>query len=128
MAEDLDPYLRAWSRLGASELSPYVAGQVGQAVLIRLAGAAHPHLDQHVAAVKEAIAHELGRRRKDPAQSLAFLVKYATGFVDAAAGNGWRPSPVGDLIDWESMRLAAVCMLMNELTMSAADSEGSRAD
>ncbi len=128
MREDPDPYLTAWSRLGAGELSPYVAGQVGQAVLGRLAGRAHPHLDQHIAAVREAIATELGRQRKEPAQALAFLVRYATGFVDAAAKGGWRPSPIGDVIDWESMRLAAVCQLMNELAPRAADSEDSRTD
>jgi hypothetical protein len=101
---------------------------MGQAALDRLAGRAHPGLDQHVAAVSDAVAAGLGRRSKDPAKVLAFLVRYASGFVEAAISGGWRPLPAGDRIDWESMRLAAVCILANRLTEQASESPSAQSD
>ncbi len=97
--------------MDVDELVPYLAGQVGEATLGRLAGSAHPELDQHVAAVREAAWDVLGRHADDPGRLVGFLVRYASGFVAAAAGSGWRPVS-DDLLDWESMRLAAVCHLV----------------
>jgi hypothetical protein len=41
-------------------------------------------------------------------------MSYARGFTEAAVGRGWWPphrrSPAAEL-DWESLRLAAVCQL-----------------
>jgi hypothetical protein len=104
--------LASEARVDVDELVPYLAGQVGEATLGRLAGSAHPELDQHVAAVREAAWDVLGRRADDPGRLLGFLVRYASGFVAAAAGSGWRPVADSDLLDWESMRLAAVCHLV----------------
>ena len=107
----------------ASDLTPYLAGQIGQATLDRLAGCAHPELDQHVAAVTETTAAVLGAERDDPERLLAFLVQYASGFVAAATGGGWR-SPTGDQsLDWESMRLAAVCQLVTTLSEQAENAD-----
>jgi Family of unknown function (DUF6401) len=123
-----DAYLKVQSGLDADELMPYIAGQIGQAALVRMAGIAHPVLDQHVAAVSDAVATGLGRRGKDPAEVLAFLARYASGFVDAAIKGGWRPAPVGDMIDWEAMRLAAVCQLMARLTQQASSAPSHEVD
>ena len=98
--------------LDASDLTPYLAGQIGQAALDRLAGCAHPELDQHVAAVADTAAAVLGAQRDDPERLLAFLVQYASGFVAAATGGGWQAPVADDRLDWESMRLAAVCRLV----------------
>ena len=109
-------HLTPSASLDASDLTPYLAGQIGQATLERLAGCAHPQLDQHVAAVTDAANAMLGAQRDDPEQLLAFLVQYARGFVAAATGSGWQ-SPVADeRLDWESMRLAAVCRLVTTLS------------
>ncbi len=109
--------------LDASDLTPYLAGQIGQASLDRLAGCAHPELDQHVAAVADTAAAVLGAERDDPARLLAFLVRYASGFVDAATGGGWRPAPADQPLDWESMRLGAICLLVTGLSERAEDSD-----
>ena len=98
--------------LDASDLIPYLAGEIGQVTLGRLAGFAHPELDQHVAAVTDAAAAVLGAQRDDPEQLLAFLVQYASGFVAAATGDGWKSPAADERLDWESMRLAAVCRLV----------------
>jgi hypothetical protein len=106
----------------SGELSSRLAGQIGQASLDRLGDGAHPELDQHVAAVRDAIAATLGRRRDEPAQLLSALVRYASGFVDAATGRDWWPSAAANQpLDWESMRLAAVCLLVSELSSTAAE-------
>jgi hypothetical protein len=107
----------------ASDLTPYLAGQIGQAALDRLAGCAHPELDQHVAAVAETAAAVLGTENDDPEHLVEFLVQYASGFVAAATGGGWQ-SPAGDQgLDWESMRLAAVCQLVTALSEEAASAD-----
>jgi len=103
-------------RLDASDLTPYLAGQIGQATIDRLAGYAHPELDQHVAAVTDAATAMLGAQRNDPEQLLAFLVQYASGFVAAATGGGWQSPAADEPLDWESMRLAAVCRLVTSLS------------
>lgn len=101
----------------STELSLRLAGQIGQAGLDRLAGSAHPELDQHVAAVWEAVTAVLGTRAAKPNQLLAALVSYASGFVDAATGRGWWPCSAADQpLDWESMRLAAVCQLVSQIS------------
>ncbi len=102
--------------LEAGDLTPYLAGQIGQATLDRLADWAHPELDQHMAAVTDAAAAVLGAQRDDPEQLLAFLVPYASGFVAAATGGGWQSRAAADRPDWESMRLAAVCRLVTALS------------
>ncbi|GEM_PF-6991541 len=103
--------------LDSSELSSRLAGQIGQASLDRLAANAHPELDQHVAAVREAVETALGPRRNERDQWISALVRYASGFVDAATGRGWWPSSAADqALDWESMRLAAVCLMVSEAT------------
>ena len=112
----------------SADLSSYLAGQIGQASLDRLAGVAHPDLDQHVAAVRAAVTTVLGSRHAeaDPSRLLGALVRYASGFVDAVTGRGWWPSSAADQpLDWESMRLAAVCQLVSELS---GEPEGPRSD
>lgn len=95
----------------AGELTSYLAGQVGQATLDRIGDLAHPVLDQHVAAVRDAAADVLGPRADDRGELTGFLVRYASGFAAAATAGGWRPDLDAELLDWESMRLAAVCLL-----------------
>jgi hypothetical protein len=111
--------------LDAADLIPYLAGRFGQASLARFAGYAHPELDQHLATVTDAAAAELGSQRDDPARLLAFLVNYASGFVAAAAGHGWRPVPDHHPLDWESIRLAAVCQLVRQVTEAPAPGQSS---
>jgi Family of unknown function (DUF6401) len=96
------------------DLTSYLAGQVGQSALDRLGGQAHPDFDQHLAAVVAAAGEVLGRRYDEPEQMLSFLVRYASGFVTAATSGGWQPEVTADdgYLDWESMRLAAVCELV----------------
>jgi Family of unknown function (DUF6401) len=116
---------RRGAGLDAADLIPYLAGQVGQASLARLDGSAHPELDQHVAAVADAVSAELGERCNDYLQLLGFLVNYASGFVAAASGEGWQPMPDHQPLDWESTRLAAVCHLVRQLTDGPAASRAS---
>ncbi len=95
-----------------SVVAPYLAGQIGQATLDRLAGVAHPELDQHVAAVNDTMLAIIGPRDVEPSELVGTLVRYASGFVDAAISGGWRPSSATQPIDAESMRLAAVSQLV----------------
>jgi hypothetical protein len=107
------------------ELSSYLAGQIGQATLDRLSGSAHPELDQHLAAVSDAVADVLLRRRSGSAQRLSALVGYASGFLEAATSRGWWPTSAADQPpDWESMRLAAVCQLVSEASQRSAHDRG----
>jgi len=114
-------FRRGDADLDVGDLIPYLAGQVGQAGLARLTGLAHPELDQHVAAVADAVTAELVEPQSDPTRLLAFLVNYASGFVAAATKGGWLPPPADQPLDWESMRLAAVCHLVTQVTQPAAD-------
>jgi hypothetical protein len=59
-------------------------------------------VDQHAAAVRDIIA-AIGEQ-----PTPAVLLDYLHGFTDAARERGWRPD--GDL-DWESIRVIAVCFL-----------------
>jgi len=95
-----------------SVVAPYLAGQIGQATLDRLAGCAHPDLDQHVAAVNDTMLAIIGQRDVEPTELVGTLVRYASGFVDAAITGGWRPSAPGQPLDNESMRLAAISQLV----------------
>jgi hypothetical protein len=108
------------------DLIPYVAALVGQAGLTRLAGSAHPELDQHVAAVADAVTAELGEHRSDPARVLTFLMHYAGGFVAAATKGGWLPVLRDEQLDWESLRLAAVCQLVTQVLHPARSQNLSR--
>lgn len=102
------------AELSAAAVTRYLAGQIGQATLDRLGGLAHPELDQHIAAVRDAAAEVLGPQARNPAELTVFLVRYASGFVSAATAGGWRPDLTGEFLDWESMRLAAICVLAGE--------------
>jgi hypothetical protein len=90
-----------------SEITLRLAGEVGEAGLSR--SAALPGLlaavDQHAAEVRDSLT-DGGRL---PMHS---LLGYARGFVEAAIGRGWRPGASHQ--DWESLRLAAVCLLITE--------------
>jgi hypothetical protein len=109
----------------SAELSSYLAGQIGQAALDRLSGGAHPELDQHLAAVCDAVAGVLPRRKPGSAQMLSALVGYASGFLEAATSRGWWPATGADHApDWESMRLAAVCQLVSEASQRPAHDHG----
>jgi Family of unknown function (DUF6401) len=128
MQEDKPLRLPATSPLGIDGLTPYLAGQIGQAALDRLAGSAHPELDQHIAAVRDAVIAVLGRPGEDPDGILDVLVRYASGFLDAATAGGWRPAPADQPPDWESIRLAAVCELVVRVSaeVSQEDSRSAR--
>ena len=95
-----------------SVVAPYLAGQIGQAALDRLAGLAHPELDQHAAAVNDTMMAIIGPRDVEPAELVGTLVRYASGFVDAAITGGWRPPAPDQPLDAESMRLAAISQLV----------------
>jgi hypothetical protein len=74
-------------------------------------------LDQHAAEVRHVLG---GRPMTGPGRRVtaAMLLEYAQGFVEAAVARGWWPphrragAPAG--LDWESLRLAAVCRLVVE--------------
>jgi len=96
----------------------FVAGEVGQAALAESSGAAgagvRAAVDQHAAEITDALGGRL---------TVGTLISYAQGFVEAAAGRGWWPAPrktlagpdsAGIGLDWESLRLAAVCRLVLE--------------
>lgn len=102
-----------------------LAGEAGQVSLARTAGAAgaRASVDQHAAEIRDVLT---SRGRK---LTPAALLSYAQGFMEAAIGRGWWPphrrdgagdvSPwAGDdhdsLLDWESLRLAAVCRMLIE--------------
>ncbi len=109
-----------------SEVALYLAGQLGQASLLRLGRSAHPVLDQHIAAVSEDLIPIVGPGDVPPAELLTALVRYASGFIDAAISGGWRPAPVGQPLDAESMRLAAVCQLIENCGAASQDEARSR--
>jgi hypothetical protein len=106
-----------------SVIAPYPAGQIGQAALERLAGIAHPELDQHVAAVNDTMMAIIGPRDTDLAELVGTLVRYASGFVDAAITGGWRPPAPGEPIDAESMRLAAISELVARYSAQQDDAK-----
>ncbi|HLH59705.1 MAG TPA: DUF6401 family natural product biosynthesis protein [Streptosporangiaceae bacterium] len=100
-----------------SEIALHLAGETGQMGLARTAGAVgtQASLDQHAAEIRDALAGHRGR------MTPAMLLEYAQGFVEAAIGRGWRPphrresaAPGPPILDWESLRLTAVCRLLGE--------------
>jgi Family of unknown function (DUF6401) len=109
-----------------SEIVLHLAGEAGQLGLDWSAGAVgmQASVDQHAAEVRDALAgHPLtgpGRR-----VTAAMLLEYAQGFLEAAVARGWWPphrrggapgeSGGPDGLDWESLRLAAVCRLVAEV-------------
>ena len=96
------------------DLSLWLAGEAGQVSLARTADSSRLRaaVDQHSAAVREALGGRM---------SAGVLLSYARGFTEAAVARGWWPphrSAPGALaegwafpLDWESLRLAAVCEL-----------------
>ena len=53
--------------------------------------------------------------RPDDLPTVAALLHYACGFLEAAIVRGWRPSVPAELpLDPEAMRLAAVCQLVSQ--------------
>lgn len=95
-----------------------LAGEAGQVSLARSAdeAGARASVDQHIAEVRDALASS------GAAITPAALLSYAQGFTEGAITRGWWPphrrerDPWDDepLLDWESLRLAAVCHLFIE--------------
>lgn len=97
------------------------AGQVSLALTASSAGA-RASVDQHAAEIRDALAKRGGE------VTPAALLSYAQGFAEAAIARGWWPphrreSPheaaaggaaTRDVLDWESLRLAAVCRMLIE--------------
>jgi len=125
-----------------------LAGHVGQTALDRVAAggvAIVAELDQHVAAVRAELAAACQERpvaRAEPAAEPAratcpdvpfaatalhtettvpveLLLHYASGFVQAALGDGWVPAASADADDWVSLRLAAICQLIRQAEAAA---------
>lgn len=103
-----------------SEITLRLAGHVGASGLTLSAG--FPGLlaavDQHAAEVRDALfpeevstveAADTGEAGRVP--GIHLLLGYARGFVEAAIGRGWVPRSG---LDWESLRLTAVCQLMTQ--------------
>jgi Family of unknown function (DUF6401) len=95
-----------------------LAGEAGQVSLARSAGEAGAlaSVDQHACEIRDALT---GAGRKI---TPAALLSYAQGFTEASIARGWWPphrrerDPWDDepLLDWESLRLAAVCRMFIE--------------
>jgi hypothetical protein len=125
-----------------------LAGHVGQTALDRVAAggvAIIADLDQHVAAVRAELAAACQERPAISAESAAgaaratcpdvpfaatalhaettvpveLLLHYASGFVQAALGDGWVPAASADADDWVSLRLAAICQLIRQAEAAA---------
>ncbi len=109
--------------VSTSEVALYLAGQLGQASLLRLGRAADPGLDQHMAAVSAAMIPIVGPGDIPPAEMLTALVRYASGFIDAAITGGWRPAPAYQPLDAECMHLAAISALVERCGASLAEAE-----
>ena len=96
------------------EMSLWLAGEAGQVSLART-GEAHglrAAVDQHAAEIRDALGGQV---------TTGFLLSYARGFIEAAVARGWWPPHRRSLpgseqpeLDWESLRLAAVCHLYLE--------------
>jgi hypothetical protein len=95
-----------------------LAGEAGQVSLARSAdeAGARASVDQHASEIRDALTRA-GRKITSAA-----LLSYAQGFMEAAIARGWWPPhrrerDPGDgepLLDWESLRLAAVCRMFIE--------------
>ncbi|MFI6290943.1 DUF6401 family natural product biosynthesis protein [Nonomuraea sp. NPDC050790] len=64
-------------------------------------------LDQHMAAVRQAIT-SAGEQLSPPA-----LIGYLIGFWDGAREVGWRPRPPGGPLDFATLRMSAVCLMLD---------------
>jgi uncharacterized protein DUF6401 len=97
-----------------SLMSLWLAGAAGQASLARSGDSSglRALVDQHAAEVRDALGGRV---------SASGLMSYARGFVEAAVARGWwppdrmAPGYAEPDLDWESLRLAAVCRLHTEL-------------
>jgi hypothetical protein len=92
-----------------SDMSLWLAGEAGQVSLARSGDSdgLRAAVDQHAAQVRDALGGRV---------TAGVLMGYARGFVDAAVARGWWPPhrlPDREL-DWESVRLAAICHLFLE--------------
>jgi hypothetical protein len=95
-----------------------LAGEAGQVSLARSADAAgaRASVDQHASEIRDALT------RAGQKITPAALLSYAQGFTEVAIARGWWPphrrerEPGNDepLLDWESLRLAAVCRMFIE--------------
>ncbi|HET6187669.1 MAG TPA: DUF6401 family natural product biosynthesis protein [Trebonia sp.] len=95
-----------------------LAGEVGQVSLARSAddAGARASVDQHASDIRDALTRT--GRKITPAG----LLSYAQGFTEAAIARGWSPADRQEhdpwdeepLLDWESLRLAAVCRMFIE--------------
>lgn len=95
-----------------------LAGEAGQVSLARSAddAGARASIDQHAAEIRDALTS--AGRKVTPAA----LLSYAQGFMEVSIARGWRPphrperEPWDDepALDWESLRLAAVCRMFIE--------------
>jgi hypothetical protein len=104
------------------------AGQVSLAMTASSAGA-RASVDQHAAEIRDALA------KRGRAVTTVSLLSYAQGFAEAAIARGWWPphrrenlhEEAADWagprvvldhdahrLDWESLRLAAVCRMLIE--------------
>lgn len=97
------------SEMRVAEITLQLAGMAGAAALRRSAG--RPGMlaavDQHAAQIRDALCGPDGTREL----GAHALLEYARGFVAAATGRGWWPGRANG--DWETLRLAAVCLLLS---------------
>ncbi|GAA4618569.1 hypothetical protein GCM10023195_83550 [Actinoallomurus liliacearum] len=80
-------------------------GEEGVAAMGRMPGLAAA-VDQHAAAIRDIVAGS-GQEL-----TLRVLREYLEGFTDAAIERGWWPD---EEFDWETIRVVAVCSLIQEL-------------
>lgn len=95
-----------------------LAGEAGQVSLARSAdeAGARALIDQHASEIRDALTGAGSRITP------AALLSYAQGFMEVAIARGWWPphrqerEPWEDepVLDWESLRLAAVCRMFIE--------------
>jgi len=95
-----------------------LAGEAGQVSLARSADEAgiRASVDQHASEIRDGLTS--AGQKITPAA----ILSYAQGFTEAAIARGWWPPhrrerhPGDDepLLDWESLRLAAVCRMFIE--------------
>jgi hypothetical protein len=101
-----------------SEMMLRLAGEAGQQSLARSADepGARASVDQHASEVRDVLT------RRGRTITTAALLSYAQGFIEVAIARGWCPpqwwqrEPWEDepALDWESLRLAAVCRMFIE--------------
>ncbi|GIH93277.1 DUF6401 family natural product biosynthesis protein [Planobispora siamensis] len=63
-------------------------------------------LDQHIAAVRHSLA-EVGQQL-----NVAGLLGYLIGFWDGAHDKGWRAPQPGQPLDFATLRLSALCLML----------------